>query len=161
MNSLSLSSTLSEDLQYLSAALLIAKTPRTGFVEKNSITGSILVHAQQILAIGYDNPITKETAELMALAQIGFRAPGAALYTSSAPNRPAFEPWQWSQLVESRICRLIYGYCGPENTPTHRVSPGEQDILYHLEQVGIRLTYLRIPEILSFYAPKDLTGAKD
>lgn len=149
-----MNTSLKEDLQYITASLVIAKTPLNGYFNQKGVTGSILVHAQRIISIGYDNSKTGETAELMALAQVGYSAPGAFLYTSLVPSPDIFYA-QLPRLVNSQISRLIYGYYRPVGDTLE--GSGEyahrQKIFRKLEQAGIRLIYLRIPEVLRFYAP--------
>lgn len=136
-------SLLNQNLQYLSGALAIARIQRNNYSAK----GAILVQEQRIRAIGYDDPKTGEIAELMALRQVGYTASNAVLYTSLAPKQLAFSPQTLSLLVNSQIRCLIYGYCELMNWLN------EEYILKQIENSGIRLLYLRIPEVLSFYAP--------
>jgi pyrimidine deaminase RibD-like protein len=143
---------ISHDLGYLLATLAVAKTLLNGYYDKKRVTGAILVHTNRILAIGYDNPETGETAELMALSQVGYDAPGAILYTSMAPSRMVFYN-QLPLLLKSKISCLIYGYCDPVS-PAGALNDGsQQNILRQIEEAGIQLSYLRMPELLGFYAP--------
>jgi hypothetical protein len=82
----------------------------------------------------------------MALEQVGYHAPGAVLYTSLAPSRLVFYTTQLPLLMNSQISSLVYGYCEVSSSIT-------KDVLQQIEKAGIRLVYLRIPEVLYFYAP--------
>lgn len=126
---------------YLSACLAIAKTQPRGYYAKHC-AGAILVQAHRILAIGYDHP--GEPAELMALRQVNNKAFGAIMYMSFAPMHLMGSP-PLKILLESQIECLIYGYCSP--------AKHSGAVLQQLEQTGIPCFYLRVPEILEFYAP--------
>jgi pyrimidine deaminase RibD-like protein len=136
------------EMQYLQKCLAIAKTSRKNDIHLLQPRGAILVQHHEILATGFDNPKTGEYAELMALNKARKNTIGANLYVSMFFSS-VWDTTQIDQLINSKIQMLVYGY----NNPRLIDNSEYQQNLRKLEGAGIKCIYLRIPEILTFYAP--------
>ena len=134
------------EMHYLQKCLVIAKTANKNYIPQPR--GAILVQQGEILATGFDNPATGEYAELMALNKTRKNTVGANLYVSMFFSS-VWDEMHIDKLINSKIQMLVYGY----NNPRLMDNKDYQQNLRKLERAGIKCIYLRIPEILTFYAP--------
>jgi len=131
-------------VHFLLSAFTIAKFCNKNYSGKHLGRAALLVQQQEIIGAGY--------TEMMALSQVEFYAPKATLYTTFVSAKMA-DPVVVKAFINSKIQAFIYGYCDP-----NLMLPVNHDpLLQMLEKAGVPCIYIRIPEVLRFYAPYRFT----
>ena len=99
------------DLRMMDRALSLAAR---GHPSPNPHVGAVLVRGGEILAEGHHERAGEAHAEVAALAQVGFSAPGATLYVTLEPcsHQGRTGPC-WIRIVEAGIERVVIGCRDP------------------------------------------------
>lgn len=99
------------DRQFMRQALRLAERGR-GTTHPNPVVGAVVVKGGKVLASGFHQRAGQPHAEIVALAKLGMRAPGATLYVTLEPcchhgrTGPCTEA-----IVQAGIRRVVVGCC--------------------------------------------------
>jgi diaminohydroxyphosphoribosylaminopyrimidine deaminase / 5-amino-6-(5-phosphoribosylamino)uracil reductase len=100
-----------QDLHFMREALRLAERGR-GATKPNPVVGAVLVKNGKVLARGYHRRAGLPHAEIVALAKVGMRAPGATLYVTLEPccHQGRTGPCT-KAIMRAGVRRVVVGCC--------------------------------------------------